>query len=75
MPLRVAAVVVAYLLYRRLDEPLAAGICIGIGFLLLSWAVIERFTTWRHDRLDMMVMGQGLLGVGVLGAGLYLLLR
>ncbi|MGH2808765.1 MAG: hypothetical protein ACRDKT_15985 [Actinomycetota bacterium] len=72
MPLRVAAVVIGYLIYRNFDEPLAGGICLGVGFMFSAWAVIERFTTWRGERLDMMVFAQGLLGAGLLIAGGYL---
>jgi hypothetical protein len=75
MPLRVAAVVVGYLIYRNFDDPVAGGVCLGVGFLFVAWALIERFTTWRHDRLDMMVFAQGLLGAGLLVAGGYLVFR
>jgi predicted ABC-type sugar transport system permease subunit len=76
MPLRVAAVVVGYGIYRVFEPTtLPGGICLGVGFMLTAWAVIERFTTWRHERLDMMVFAQGLLGIGLLIAGGFLVLR
>lgn len=75
LPMRIAAVVLAYVLYRRFDQPLMGGVTLGIGFLLLAWSTIERLTVRRQDRVDLIMVGQGLLGTGLVIAGLFVTLR
>ena len=75
MPLRIASVVIGYLIYRIVGEPVAGALLIWVGFVALDWAVIELVTTYRKDRLNMMVMGQGLLGAGLLVAGALVVFR
>ncbi len=72
MPLRIAAVFGAYALYRAFEEQMAAAIMLGLGSIVLAWAVIERFTTWRRQRLEMMLVGQAILGLGLVALGAFL---
>ncbi len=69
MTLRIVAVIVGYLIYRLVDEPLVSALLIAIGFVMLTWAVIERETTFRKDRLSIMIAGQAMLGLGLVAAG------
>jgi hypothetical protein len=76
MPLRVGAVFVGYLLYRVTAETSAAGaVFLGAGTVLVGWVTIDRYTTWRRDRSGLMQVGTLVLGLGLLGLGLYLVLR
>lgn len=69
MPLRVASVLIGYVIYRIVAEPIGAALMILVGFVVLDWAIIEQATTFRKDRLSMVIVGQALLGVGLLVAG------
>ena len=69
LPLRIASVVIGYVIYRIVGEPIAGALLIWIGFVLLDWAIIERVTTYRKDRLSMMIAAQAMLGIGLLVAG------
>lgn len=69
LPLRIASVVIGYVIYRIVGEPVAGALLIWIGFVLLDWAIIERVTTYRKDRLSMMIAAQAMLGIGLLVAG------
>ena len=72
---RVAVVAIAYFAYRTVEETnLTAGVCVGVGVLLLGYAIVTRFATWAKDRSDMMQMGQTILGLGLVALGLGLLL-
>jgi hypothetical protein len=75
LPLRIASVVIGYVIYRFVDEPVAGGLLIWIGFVALDWAIIDKVTTYRKDQLGMMLMGQGLLGAGLLIAGALIVAR
>ena len=75
MPLRIASVLIGYLIYRFVGDPVVAALMLWVGFVALDWAIIERVTTYRKDRLDMMIVGQALLGVGLLVAGALLAFR
>jgi CHASE2 domain-containing sensor protein len=76
MPLRIAAVAVAYILYRVLEKtgPVGAAL-IGLGSTLVAWTLIERYATWRRDRSGMMQVGTTILGLCFIGIGLYVYLR
>lgn len=69
LPLRIASVVIGYVIYRIVGEPVAGALLIWVGFVALDWAIIEKATTYRKDRLSMMLVGQALLGAGLLVAG------
>ncbi|HEU4480432.1 MAG TPA: hypothetical protein VFS18_00980 [Actinomycetota bacterium] len=76
MPLRIGAVFVAYALYRVAAGTSAAGaLFLGGGFVLVAWVTIDRYTMWRRDRSGLLQVGSFILGLGLLGLGLYLVLR
>ena len=75
IPLRIASVFVGYLIYRIIGDPVVAAGMIGVGFVALTWAIIEQVTTYRKDRLGMMIVGQALLGIGLLVAGALMVMR
>lgn len=69
LPLRIASVVIGYVIYRLVGEPVVGAFLIWVGFVALDWAIIEKATTYRRDRLSMMLVGQALLGAGLVAAG------
>ena len=76
IPLRMIAVIACYALYFYLSQdrkPPAA--FVGLGALLVSWSLIDRWTLWRRDRSGLMQVGQTLLGVGLVGLGIFLFAR
>ena len=75
MPLRVAAVLAGYLVYRFFERPPVAGVMLGVGFIALAWATIDRFTALERERSRMMETGQTILGVGLLALGAFLAAR
>ena len=75
LPLRIASVVIGYVIYRIIGEPVVGAFLIWVGFVALDWAIIEKATTYRKDRLSMMLVGQALLGVGLLDAGALVVFR
>lgn len=75
MPLRIASVAIGYLIYRIVGEPVVGAFLIWVGFVALTWAIIEQATTYRKDRLGMMLVGQALLGIGLLIAGALMVMR
>ena len=75
MPLRVASVLIGYLIYRIVGDPVVGAMLIWAGFVALDWAIIEQVTTFRKDRLSMMIAGQALLGIGLLAAGAIVVMR
>jgi hypothetical protein len=75
IPLRVAAIVGAYALYFFLSrESTAPAVFIGLGVLLVAFALIDRWTLWRRDRSGLMQVGMTVLGLGLFALGLYLFL-
>ena len=76
MSARIGAVVVAYVVYRLLAEDhLAGAALVGVGGLALAGATIDRWTLWRHERSSLLTVGTIVLGLGLTGAGFYLLAR
>lgn len=76
MPLRIAAVVGAYVGYRLLvEDHLAGAAFVAVGGVALAWAAIDGATLWRRERSGLLTMGTILLGLGLLGLGTYLLVR
>ena len=62
----------AYLLVQR--EELGAGVFVGAGTIALGWALVDRYTLWRRDRSEMMLVGQVGLGAGLIAIGVFLYL-
>lgn len=76
MPARVAAIVLAYLLYRALlDDGVIGPAFVAFGAFLIAGSAIDRLTTSRHDRTELLTVGTVILGLGLLGIGIYLLVR
>ena len=75
IPLRVAAIVASYALYFYISrEQTPPAVFIGLGTLLVLFALIDRWTLWRRDRSGLMQVGMTVLGLGLAALGLYLLL-
>lgn len=76
IPLRMIAVIACYALYFYLsDERKPPAAFIGVGALLISWSLIDRWTLWRRDRSGLMQVGQTILGIGLLALGIFLFAR
>lgn len=75
LPLRIASVVIGYVIYRFIGDPVVGAALIWVGFIALDWAIIEKVTTYRKDRLSMMLVGQALLGTGLIVAGALVVFR
>lgn len=75
IPLRMVAVIACYALYFYLSsERTVPAAFVGLGALLVSWSLIDRWTLWRRDRSGLMQVGQTLLGIGLLALGIFLFL-
>jgi hypothetical protein len=71
LPLRLGAILLAYVVYRAIgDEHRAAGIFIGIGTLILGYAVVTYLTTRTDERSGLLQAGQTILGLGLIAVGL-----
>ncbi len=76
IPARMGAAVGAYLLYRwALDERVVPAAFLGVGALVTAWAAIEELTVPPEGRYELLVVGSAVLGLGLVGLGLYLTLR
>lgn len=76
IPARMAAAVGAYLLYRwALDDRVLPAAFLGVGALLVAWAAIEEVTVPPEGRYGLLVVGSTILGLGLVGLGIYLTLR
>ena len=76
IPLRMIAVIACYALYFYLsDERKPPAAFIGVGALLISWSLIDRWTLWRRDRSGLLQVGQMILGIGLLALGIFLFAR
>ena len=64
--LRVGVILGAYLVYRLIEvERFSAGLFVGVGVLLLGYALVTYLTTRSDERSGLMQTGQTILG-GVL---------
>ncbi|MDP9068904.1 MAG: hypothetical protein M3N53_11250 [Actinomycetota bacterium] len=73
MTLRVVAIFACYALYFFLSrEHTAPAALVGLGTLLLALGLIDRWTLRRRDRSGLMQVGKTILGVGLLGLGIFL---
>lgn len=76
MPARIAAVVLAYLLYGvLLEKRVFPPALVAVGAFLVAGNVIDRYTTSPHDRSHLLGAGTLILGLGLIGIGIYLLVR
>lgn len=76
MPLRVAAVVIAYVIYRLPgDDRLMAGVALGAGFLLVSFVVVDHLTLGAASRSRAAVVVRVLLGIALIALGSVLAVR
>ena len=75
MPLRIASVFIGYVIYLVVPGSTAARILLWAGFVVLDWSIIDVVTLSSRDRDSMMTMALGLLGTGLLVAGIILVLR
>lgn len=76
LPLRIAAVLVGYLLYRWVgDARVVPGAMVGLGAILVEWSIIDELTLVKGQRLGLLQVGSAILGLGLLGLGAYLTLR
>ena len=75
MPLRIASVFLGYLLYLLVPGPVVARILLWVGLIGVGWAVIEQLTTYRRQRLSILIVGQACLGIGLVAAAVIMLLR
>ena len=75
MPLRVVVIVGSYALYYFLsDERLVPAVFVGLGAALLGLSLVDRWTLRRADRSGLLQVGMTILGIGLLGLGLYFFL-
>lgn len=75
IPLRVVAIIGCYALYFFLSrDRTGPAIFIGLGSLLVSFALIDRWTLWRRERSGLLQVGKTVLGLGLLALGLFLLI-
>lgn len=76
IPMRVFVIVLSYLLYFFLsDERMVAAIFLGAGAAVVGLSLVDRWTLRRSNRSGLLQVGMTILGIGLLGLGLYLLLR
>ena len=76
IPLRIAAVIVGYIVYRVLaDEGVMGPAFIGFGTAFMGFVLVDRYATWRRDRSGLLQVGTTILALGLLGLGAYLMLR
>jgi hypothetical protein len=69
--LRVGVLALAYGAYRLVEpERFSAGIFVGVGVLLIGYALVTYLTTRRDERSGMLQAGQTILGFGLVGLGL-----
>ena len=75
LPLRIGAGFVAYLLYRWVgDARVVPGVMVGLGAVLVAWAIIDELTLVRSQRLGLLQVGTAILGLVLVGLGAYLIL-
>ena len=77
VPLKVASVVIGYLIYRVLlgdGDRVAGPLFVAAGFVALAYAMVNRWTTWRRDRSGLLQVGSTILGLGLMGLGALLIL-
>lgn len=75
--LRGVMIAVGYVIYLIVDasQPIFTSACVGLGVVLFGLAEIDSRTLPSKDRSRMMEVGLKILGLGLIGLGLYLVLR
>lgn len=75
MPIRLAVVVLGYVLYRWLEDrySIAASLFVAAGTIMVAYALVNRYGLWRRDRMGLLQVGQTILGLGLIGIGIYLI--
>ena len=69
--MRLGALALAYGVYRLVgDANLSAGIFMGIGLLVIDYAVVTYLTTRRDERSGLFQTGQIIVGIVLVGLGL-----
>ena len=71
LPMRLGALAIAYGAYRVVEaERVSAGVFVGVGVLLITYALVTYLTTRRDERSGLLQAGQTILGLGLVGLGL-----
>lgn len=71
LPLRLVVLALAYGAYRVVEgERFSAGVFVGLGVLLMGYALVTNLTTRRDQRSGMLQTGQTILGIGLVALGL-----
>lgn len=71
MPLRIASVVVAYVIYRVLESRSVVGaVFVAAGFIVVDWVGIDYLTLRARERSGLLTMGSLLLGLGFIAVGI-----
>lgn len=76
-PLRLAVIAGGYGLYRLIEDrySVVSALLVGSGAVMVAYALVNRYGLRRSDRSGLLQVGQTILGLGLIGVGLYLLLR
>ena len=77
IPLKGVAVLIAYVIYRALlgdDDRIAGPLLVAVGFAVLAYAMINRWTQWRRERSGLLQVGTTILGLGLMVLGAVLVL-
>ena len=72
IPLKVVSVLIGYVIYRLLlddDGGLRGPVFVAAGFVCLAYVMVNRWTTWRRDRSELIQTGTTILGIGLLILG------
>ena len=75
--LRIVSIGLAYALYRWLETDHGAGaaLLVAAGSLVVSYSLINRYGLRRRERSGLLQVGQTILGLGLVAAGLLVILR
>ena len=77
IPLKVVAVLISYFIYRALlgdDDRIAGPLLVAVGFAVLAYAMVNRWTQWRRERSGLLQVGTTILGLGLMVLGAVLVL-
>jgi hypothetical protein len=72
VPLKVVSVFIGYVIYRSLlddDGGIRGPLLVAAGFVCLAYVMVNRWTTWRRDRSELIQTGTTILGAGLLVLG------
>jgi hypothetical protein len=77
IPLKFVSVIIGYVIYRVLlgdDDRIAGPLFVALGFVVLAYAMVNRWTQWRRDRSGLLQVGTTILGLGLMALGAILML-